>query len=158
MSTEANDPPPLPRRSPKLFPDAPAPSEPAEPPRQVFRLRTEVLQPSEGPSTDKARELFFLNWLAQNPGGKADSEDFERAYGDFQIKQAEAKGYYRDRERTASKWPEIRRALFIGFLILAAIAAFNSIRAKFETRPPSKRSSSSSGGAGADRSVGDRSA
>lgn len=143
MSSETNDPPPQPRRLPKLIPDAPPPLEAADPPRQVFRLRTEAPKPSEGPSRDKARELFFINWQAQNPGGKEDSEDFERAYGDFQIRQTEAKGYYRERERKERLSPLVRRALLIGFLILAVFAAFNWIRARFEPRPAAAPSSSS---------------
>jgi hypothetical protein len=125
MSSETTEPTPFPRRKPKLFAEAPPPQEPAPLPRPIFRLRTTVPEPSEGPSKDKLRELFFITWKSQNPGGRADSEDFERAYGDFQIRQFEAKGYYRDRDTPLRLGPIIGRALFIIFLILAGLAAIN---------------------------------
>ena len=146
MPPETNDLEPLPRRRPKLHPEAPPPLEPAPPPRPVFRLRQDVPAPSEGPSKkDQLREIFFINWQAQNPGGKADSEDFERAYGDYQIKQFEAKGYYRDRERSTPLWPIVRRLLLVALLLAAAISAFNWVRTKSEARRPVPAKTSSTG-------------
>jgi hypothetical protein len=94
-SMEPNELPAVPRRRPRLTPDPPKPLEPAPPPRPVFRLRTWTPEPSEGPRKDSLREVFFTNWKARNPSGTIDSEDFERAYGDFQAKQLDAKKYYR---------------------------------------------------------------
>jgi hypothetical protein len=135
----------VPRR-PKLFPEAPAPLEPAPPPRPVFRLRTEAPAPSEGPSKDKLRETFFINWKASNPAGTIDSEDFERAYGDFQVRQREAKIHPADREPAAPLRPMVIQAIVIAFLLLAGgVAVFKFLGARPRgPNPPAAAAPSSS--------------
>ena len=136
MSFETNDDPPPARKAPKLFPEPPPPLEPAPLPRAILRLRTSAPEPTEKPrrNQDHQRELFFINWKAHNPGGQADSEDFERAYGDFQIKQFEAKTNAHDRSPSEFKTIVIR-LLLVGILILAALSAARWVRTKFAPNP-----------------------
>lgn len=102
-----------------MLPDSPPPAEEAPAPRAVFRLRTEAPQPSEPPRTDKPRELFFINWKAHHPHGIMGSEEFERAYGDYQLKQGDAKRFYRAREQRA-EWREVATK---GIVVLIALVA-----------------------------------
>ena len=129
------------RRRPKLTPDAPPPLEPAPPPKPVFRFRTDFPEPTDKPSQDNLRAVFFITWKSQNPTGKLGDEDFERAYGDFQAKQYEAKNLYRDLPPPPR--PRLARAVII--VVLIAVACFILVRVfgapppAADSRPPSAR-------------------
>ena len=149
MSLEQNENPARPRRQPKLFPAAPEPLEPAPLPRPVFRLRANSDEPRERANPDKQRELFFLNWKAQNPRGQADSEDFERAYGDHQILQFEAKNLYRDRSESMPLATMVGRFFLVLILLVAGFATVKWWSERNAPRPGAPRKASAVGQPGA---------
>lgn len=129
MPESEPDLPPL-RRRPKLAPDAPPPLEPAPSPKPVFRFRTDFPEPTDKPSKDNLRDVFFITWKSQNPAGKMGDEDFERAYGDFQAQQYEAKNFYRLGPPPSQ--PRFARVVII--VVVIGVACFTLVRV-FGSKP-----------------------
>lgn len=123
MPSESNEFPAVPRRRPKLHPDPPPPAEEAPPPRQTYRLRQDRPAPSDAASKDRHRDVFFINWKANNPHGEMGSEEFERAYGDFQLTQGDARRYFRDRKRHTSLRKIVVKLVLVAIVFVGAFQA-----------------------------------